>query len=128
MAYTKPHAAITATATSAQILVPKRLVPGNRVRLRILTAAGTYTSNNKWVLTITPRVNEVRSDGTADSTYATSVQAEHTLTLGDGGANGAGTFYWDFPCLRDFKIVATKTGSPGALTVEVLTPDVPVGC
>lgn len=125
---------ITATGTSAAIVVPKRLVPGNIIRVRASWPAGTFAGS--WTLQVLKRVASVRSDGAvADSTYATPPvpsataggNVESTFTINTTtfpSAASGGTGYFEFPACEDFKILATKASSATALTLEVLTPSV----
>lgn len=116
---------ISATTTSAAIVTPKRLIPGNVVRVRLSWPAGTFAGS--WVITACPRIASVRADGSVvDNTYlvpnATS-NPELVLTL--SALSSGGTALMQFPAMEDFKLVATKASTATPLTVEVLTPSVP---
>lgn len=110
-------------ATSSAFTVPRRFIAGNRVQLRI-RLGGTQDGSHYWTVTVTPRISSLlaHTGAAPDSTYATSKLGEHTLSLASAGA---GTFYYSFSALEDFKIVATKTGTPGDIAIEVMPPLLP---
>lgn len=123
---------ITATATSAAIVTPRRLIPGNMIRIRAQWPAGTFAGS--WTLQILKRIAPTRSDGAvADTTYATPPvpsataggNVESTFTINTTtfpSAASGGTGYFEFPACEDFKILATKASTATPLTLEVLTP------
>ena len=119
--------------TSAAIVIPKRLVPGNRTKIKVTCGSGTWTGSHKWVLTFAARVSP-QADGSNDANYnavlkddasaAFSVTFDGTI---NSASNGIGVFVLTLPAhINNFKITATKTGTTaGPITVEVLTPDTP---